>query len=380
MVTYAWVRSSWSLIRCLARQGLEVHAGDHQTFFMSRYSRYCSGWFQYPHFHEDTDGFIQSIIDYINEFDIGLYIPSHEEGFIVSRHLDKFPKSVHVAVGSYESIRRLDNKLHAQQLAEELGVPHPRTVEIQNLEELDSVLDALPIKGVIKAPYSHGSHGVDFYDSHAELREKWIKTNSHRGQSDPAPIVQEFVHGHIQTVMVLAEKGEVLANFARRNIREKEPFGGAAVKCESTLFSKGLEDASRMVKHLGYSGVAMFEFIVAHDSDQYWLMEVNPRYWGTTPHDLSCGVNFPYYQYCLAHGLPFEKNQVYPLGHKARWIAGDVISFFKCRRKGHFFDDLGKRLDFDDDSFMDFALDDPLPFFVQSYLYFKHRRKLFAKR
>ena len=179
--------------------------------------------------------------------------------------------------------------------------------------------------------------------------------------------------------MVLAQNGRVVANFARRNIREKETFGGAAVKCESILFPEGLEDATKMVSHLSYSGVAMFEYLI-DGNGQRWLMEVNPRYWGTTPHDLDCGVSYPYYQYCLAHGIPFVENPEYPVGYKSRWIAGDVISLFKTTKDGNFWAGVRQRMDFDDDSTMDFKMDDPFPFFVQSYLYFKHRRKIFKSR
>ncbi|BCX49875.1 ATP-grasp domain-containing protein [Haloferula helveola] len=380
LVTYGWVRSSWGLIRNLARHGLEVYVGDHQSFFMSRFSRYCSGWFQYPHFHADTDGFISAVVDYIMKHDIGVYIPSHEEGFLVAKHRDRFPDSVHVAVADYEAIRTLDHKLHAQQLAEELGVPHPATFEIGSESSLETSLPHLPEKGVIKVPFSHGSHGVSFFENHSELRERWARVMAEQPEGAPAPIVQQFVHGTIQTVMVLAEKGEVKANFARRNVREKETFGGAAVKCESILFPEALEDATRIVRHLSYSGVAMFEYIVDRESGERWLMEVNPRYWGTTPHDLNCGVSYPYYQYCLAHGLPFRENPEYPLGHRSRWIAGDVISYFKNPRSERGFRVARKHLDFDDDSFMDFSIDDPVPFLVQSYLYYKHRAKIFSKR
>lgn len=295
LVTYAWVRSSWAMIRNLARHGLEVHAGDQQRVFMSRYSRYCKSWFRYPNFHRDTDGFIRCLLEYIAKHDIGTYIPSHEEGFIVSQHKARFPKSVHVAVADHDAICTLHNKLTAQQLAESLGIPHPQTIEISSMGSLEDERHNLPSRGVLKIPNSHGSHGVSFFASHEELVQRWQAFDALRHSGDPPLLVQPFIKGRICAVMVLAEKGEIVASFARRNIREKEVFGGAAVKCESILFPEALEDASKMVRHLSYSGVAMFEYLVDPAGDR-WLMEVNPRYWGTTPHDLDCGISFPYYQ------------------------------------------------------------------------------------
>lgn len=106
-------------------------------------------------------------------------------------------------------------------------------------------------------------------------------------------------------------------------------------------------------------------------------MEINPRYWGTTAHDLDCGIDYPYLQYCLANQIPSDAPGSYEDGIVSQWIAGDVISYFK-RRRGHPtpWRLLREYLTWDARYAMDFKLDDPLPFFVQSYLYFKFRKQV----
>ena len=376
LVTYAWVRSSWAMVRNLSQHGLEVHVGDHQRVFMSRFSRYSKKWFQYPHYLDDPEGFVDRVATYIEENNIGTYLPSHEEGFVVAKYRNKFPDIVNIPISTIELINQLDNKILAERLARSLGVSTPRTYDVSTKTSFENQINDLPKKGVIKISHSHGSHGVLFYHSNEGLSEQWHKLQQTKAPDDQL-LVQEFIEGQIYTVTVLCEKGTVYANFSRKNIREKEVFGGTCVKAVSTYFPEGLSDVIKIVKHLGYTGVAMFEFLVNEGAGKYWLMEVNPRYWGTTSHDIDCGVEYPYMQYCLANNLEIPKMARYKEGVKSRWIAGDVISYFKHRKhygpsykmKNHF--------DLDDDYFMDFKMDDPLPFLVQSYLYFKHRKDIF---
>ena len=108
------------------------------------------------------------------------------------------------------------------------------------------------------------------------------------------------------------------------------------------------------------------------------LMDINPRYWGTAAHDIDAGVDYPILQYCLSNGITDIESPDYPDGFVSRWIVGDVISYLKSRTAG--VRTLRSYLEFDDDSMMDFKIDDPLPFFIQAYLYFKFRRQVFAQR
>ncbi|MDB6174855.1 MAG: putative ATP-grasp enzyme [Chthoniobacteraceae bacterium] len=382
LVTYAWVRSSWAMIRNLARHGLKVYAGDTQQVFMSRYSRYCAGWLRHPDFKKDPEGFISALVEFITAHDIGTYLPSHEEGFIVAKYRDRFPAGVKIPISPHATIEAMDNKLLAQQLAQELSIPHPRTFQFSGEADFQQRKGDLPAHGVVKRTHSHGSHGVGIYQTPGELERHWSEAARGLASGDNWPIVQEFITARIYAVSLLADEGRVLASFVRRNLREKEPFGGACVKAESTHLPEAVAHATRIAEHLRFTGVAMFEFLVDEQNDRRcWLMEINPRYWGTSAHDIDCGVEFPWLQFCMANGIAFEPFPEYRDGLKSRWIAGDVISYLKRRQSAP-----GQRgslrqyLDFDDDFYMDFKLDDPIPFLVQAYLYFKFRAAVLAPR
>lgn len=377
LVTYGWVRSSLAVMRNLARHGLEVYAGDHQDFFMSKVSRHVVGTMKYPGYRENPEGFIGALTRFIQERDIGTYLPSHEEGLVVAKYRDRFPDSVRIPLSPFAVLDRLHNKRTTAELMHELGVPHPATIFLDSPGDYEARKNSLPLPGIFKQPYSHGSHGIGIYRTVEQREAQWRRMTASLPAGAPLPIVQEYLEGkRIYAASLVAQEGRVAATFVRRNLREKEPFGGACVKCESVHYPELTAAAVRVAEHLRFTGVAMCEFLVDEASGEHWLMEVNPRYWGTSSHEIDCGVEYPWMQYCLLHGLPFTEHPAYRDGLKSRWIVGDVISWLKRRRAGASGGELRRYLDFDDDFYMDFKWDDPLPFLVESYLYFKFRKQV----
>jgi ATP-grasp domain-containing protein len=83
--------------------------------------------------------------------------------------------------------------------------------------------------------------------------------------------------------------------------------------------------AVRLLKKIGWHGVAMVEFKVERDTGIPRLMEINGRFWGSLQLALDAGVNFPHLLYRLAK----EKSVVVPdggykVGVKSRWLLGDL--------------------------------------------------------
>lgn len=374
LVTYGWVRSSLAIMRNLARNGLEVYAGDHQDIFMSKVSRYVTGTMKYPDYKANPEGFIKSLVDFIIAKDIGTYIPSHEEGLVVAKYRDRFPEWVKIPLPPFEVLDRLHNKLATFELAQDCSVPCPATLSFASHEDFESRKATIPIPGIFKHYYSHGSHGIGIFRTEEERDAQWKRMTA----GGILPLSQQYLERKkIYAATLVAQEGKVFATFVRRNIREKEDFGGACVKCESVHFPELVAHSRRIAEHLKLTGVAMFEFLVDDATREHWLMEINPRYWGTSSHEFDCGIEYPWIQFCLLNGIPVEENPTYRDGLKSRWIVGDVIAYLKSRKCNKL---SGRKLwdflDFNDDFFMDFKADDPLPFFVEAYLYFKFRRQI----
>ena len=108
LVTYGWVRSAWVIVRNLAKHGLEVYVGDTDKHFMSSLSRYSKGSFSYPQFRSKPDEFVACVVDFIEKYDIGTYIPCHEEILTVAKNCVVNPSDEKQKEALFEKISYVD--------------------------------------------------------------------------------------------------------------------------------------------------------------------------------------------------------------------------------------------------------------------------------
>jgi predicted ATP-grasp superfamily ATP-dependent carboligase len=92
--------------------------------------------------------------------------------------------------------------------------------------------------------------------------------------------------------------------------------------------------AQRILDHVGWHGVAMVEFKVTPEGCPY-LMEVNPRFWGSLQLAIDAGVDFPWLLYQLASGAPAWPDPGYRTGVRVRWLLGDLDHLYLRLRDEH---------------------------------------------
>ena len=150
-------------------------------------------------------------------------------------------------------------------------------------------------------------------------------------------LIQERIVGPGVGVFVLFDRGQLLAAFAHRRLREKPPSGGVSVLRESVPLAPSLRHYA--VRLLGGPGLAWGrdDGIQAGPPDRkYYLMEVNGRFWGSLQLAIDAGVDFPYLFYQLALDRHPDVCGSYRAGVKSRWLLGDLdhllLRLFKSDR------------------------------------------------
>jgi predicted ATP-grasp superfamily ATP-dependent carboligase len=58
-----------------------------------------------------------------------------------------------------------------------------------------------------------------------------------------------------------------------------------------------LEASRKLMAAVGYTGVAMVEFIFNLETRRWVFLEINGRFWGSLPLAVAAGADFPYYLY-----------------------------------------------------------------------------------
>ncbi|MHB8454702.1 MAG: carboxylate--amine ligase [Acidiferrobacterales bacterium] len=321
-------RSALAATRSLGGHGVHVVVAAETTRSLSGSSRYCRDSFSYPSPSEQPLEFLDNIQKNAALRNVRVLMPMTEvTGYLLARHRDRFAPAA-LPLPDVDSWELLANKCSLMQLAEQLDIPVPKSLFTTNVDEIQSASEQIGFPVILKPCLSKIWHnercistGVHAARNHAELVEL---TTKHAYFRDFPLVVQSFVPGTGHGIFVLYDHGRAVTFFAHRRVREKPPEGGVSVLSESVPLRADLQAyATRLLDRAHWHGVAMVEFRCAQDGAPY-LMEVNPRFWGSLQLSIDAGVDFPSMLYDLAHGNSTVGPASYRVGVRTRWLLGDL--------------------------------------------------------
>lgn len=218
-------------------------------------------------------------------------------------------------------------------LAERLAVPAPRTRYLSRVEDLENLVEAgAPFPCVVK-PSREATHlkTVDYCNTQDELRTAVIKQ---LGQLDGAAgvVVQEFVAGDGCGFFALMENGQPLRIFMHQRIREFPPSGGRSTAARAFYSPRLKELGLRLLRALKWRGVAMVEFKRDPRRDDFVLMEINAKFWGSLELGLSAGVNFGADLIRVFRGETLHYREDYDRDHEFYWpLDDDILTLWRTR-------------------------------------------------
>ena len=377
LLTNGGARTSYAALRSLASIGLRCIASDASRLGMCQFSRLPAAKYQYTSHYQNEDEFISQLQQLVKEEKVSLIFPSHNETEVIAKNRDRFEQHITSIVPAYEHCVLFNNKKLSYDLAESLGIPTPRRVKYHNLDELDAGLKSSQIeKSVVKLLTGNSAKGVFYADTPAEAKdivERLIREFD-LGQ-DRLPQVEEHVIGDGYGSSVLFWKGQPVADFTHRRLRDKIDTGGTSTLREAASH-EGIEAAAQKIfSSVGWHGLAMCEFKVCTSTGRFWFIEVNPRLWGSISLAINAGVDFPLLAYiCSIEGRAAAINYKSKIRSantwRARWLLGDVFVSIKNIRKNpaKIFSKASAKVD----SLDDFFWDDPLVFLGELLAYLKN--------
>lgn len=291
---------------------------------------------------------------------------------VVLEHQGHLPSNLRSFLPTAAAFRHASDKRAVTATAESIGVPVPETYSGLSSDTIEAWAaehsDLLPL--VIKFSDEDRDSHWHPKDRYRIVRSTDALVREYRRMNDIAsdPLVQEYVEGDGYGYFAIFDSaGEPAAEFGHRRLREYPVSGGPSTLCESVADPRLMDLGRRMLHALDWRGVAMVEFKRDHRSGEYKLLEINPRFWGSLPLALQCGINFPLYQVQLAMGGPVKTDGSYEVGAKMRFLLTDLLAvrqqWRQTRSPGLFWRYLKELADLSIDDGI-FAWDDPRPFFT----------------
>jgi len=369
LVTNAKSRIAYNIVRSLGKKKIPVYTADFIRNAMSFRSKYSCGHFLYASPFGPEEKFIASLVDILASAKIDVLIPVYEETFLISKYKQEIEKYTNLIIPSYEQILIAHNKNQWSAIAEKEGIRTPLTYEAVDLIDRRHSFAAQEYPLIIKPKQGGGGWGIEQIDSQDEL-ETYFKNRPAKTWCPERYIIQRKIVGSTFCVAMLFNKGACKARITYQQLREFPNERGQATLRISNEHKEAESALRKLLERLNWHGICQADFVVEKETSRAYLVDVNPRLWGSLAQGIAAGVDFPYLIYKMCINGDTETVDSFLPGIKSRWIGGDIKAVWydlkdnpnRVRKIREFLSDFGGDVYFDDLQFSD-----PLPFIFWCY-------------
>jgi D-aspartate ligase len=311
------------IARSVGRHGVPVVVVDDERS-ITRLSRYCRSYERIADMG-DEDRVVDDLLRIARERGLEgwvLYPTRDETVAAIARNRERLSEVFRVVTAPWDAVRWAWDKRNTASIAEQVGVPAPRSWQPADLSELDQIDGDAPwaIKPAIKEHFFYATKAKAWRaDSREELRTLLEKAWAIAGQGQM--IVQELIPGDGRqqfAYCALYSKGEPVATMVCRRRRQHPPDFGRASTFVETIEEPEVEALSeKVLRTINYDGLVELEYKRDPRTGVFKLLDFNARTWGYHTIAPAAGVDFPYLAYRQALGEPVEPQRARP---GVRWV------------------------------------------------------------
>lgn len=266
----------------------------------------------------------------------------HDVVFL-SRYRRELTPHFHLVLPGEEALRVALDKGLTYEAAVRAGVATPATWVVNSSAELTAILGDVRFPCVLKPVEAHhwrqhgkweavGSRKAICLASAEEL------TQAYHGiaQAEGRALVQEVIPGGDDALLAVGcyvqQDGTWGGAFGAHKLIQTPAGYGTGCVLESADCSHLVEPTQRLLKSIGFRGVAEVEYKRHQTTGEYQLIEINPRPWDQHGLGEASGVDVCYLAYCDLTGQ--RPTETVPGRGPSKWIAEDAFLIEAIRLAG----------------------------------------------
>jgi predicted ATP-grasp superfamily ATP-dependent carboligase len=288
--------------RSLGAAGIPVVLMRYRDDDLAQASRFVTRSIRVPHPVDNEPGFIAALERLGPSVDGSPLFPASDETLLaVARHRERLSRWYRVAAPDEAVANRIIMKEHTYALADEIGVPAPRTVLVASEDDLERHRDRFSFPCLAKPSQSHRYQDL--------FGRKMVRV---AGMDELVAAYREAAAAGLEIMLQELIPGDDRSgvNYNSYRVPGSTPVEFTAAKVRLTPRSFGppsvvvsrdvpevLEPARRLLAALGYEGFSCTEFKRDARDGTYKLMEVNGRFNLSSLLMLRSGLNFPLMAY-----------------------------------------------------------------------------------
>ena len=326
LVTDADQRVALEIVRSLGMAGLSVlvvELAKNNNKPLAAASRYCK------HFDSVTSYKSDAFIELCVMCKVVIPVSTNTIITCLNNLQAKFPDKF--LLPTKKLFNEVNDKYLLSIKAEKCGVRIPKTILLTLDSDYMSEAEIIGYPLVLKLRNDEGLFlsPVDRYkivNKSSELKTAWQNLIEHGKKL----VMQEYVTGVGTGFSAVYDKHNTcVASIQHKRLREYPIEGGPSTYCISILKKEIDITGRKLLDSLKWTGPAMVEFKYDESSNSLFLIEINPRYWGSLPLARKAGLNFPLMHFNILIGKDESINTEYKKGIMIKFFITDFLALVK---------------------------------------------------
>jgi len=281
-------KHTWAAARALALNGFEVDVIGGGRSMASKSKYVGRNVFSHVKLEDkNLNSFLKLIIE--RKYDLVIGIGASSIAFLSENQIliSNYSKLI---LPPPDSLEICLDKNKTVNFAAKYKVEAPKTFMVTTHEELLLKAKNMNFPIIIKSSLeTHKSYSTTYIESYEEIGNKYIQSIF---QNNKFNIIQERIYGTGEAFFAIYNNGILIDSMMHQRIRENPITGGPSTFAK-TIYKSDLAYAGKtLLDKLNWHGVAMVEF-KRNTEGRLFLMEINPKFWGSLDLAISAGVNFP---------------------------------------------------------------------------------------
>lgn len=246
-----------------------------------RFSRFCRKYFPYPKYSDTNKN--EMLVEYVNavssKYAIDVIIPLDLDSTLWVTENRYNLKKPTLPVSNVDVIMRLHNKWELTKILDELSLAYPKTVLVES--------EAVLIDGLMEFPFLMKPLDLDSCNGIARISNLVDLDGYRKAQFEGSvfPVLaQKYIDGYDIDLSLLAVDGKIINSTIQKWVKH----GFLEFISSPEIYAIG----EKIVAHEKYSGFLHIDLRVNGGTGEIFVLECNPRAWGTMNASILTGVDF----------------------------------------------------------------------------------------
>ncbi|WP_290814623.1 ATP-grasp domain-containing protein [Halovivax sp.] len=331
--------SSLACIRSLSSRGVRTIAVSENETAPEFYSRYCDENYVVPDPAEDFLGYANALLELAKRNDVRAITPIREEDvWALSKYRSEFARAVTPLWPTVETLRRVYDRVELMEIAAAAGVGVPETQPFDEVDDWSRKQIVKPRYAILTADYvSALSPGEVVHPGSVRYLQPGSKPDRRSvfEEMGHEPIVQEYVPGPEYALWALYDDGDVVATCHKHQLRGYSYAGNTSVARQTAVVPELEEVGRTLLDALDWHGPVSVQFKRDAGTDEFVLLEINPRFWVSLACAHQAGIDFAYYYWRLARGESVRPRSDYEAGITTHLLRGELLYLLSILRENN---------------------------------------------